>query len=102
MWPGRGDFVALVAYVLGFEWAEALLLGAIVSSTDAAAVFSVLRRSEGSVSGGVSAHTLEVESGINDPHGRHSHRDVHRAVDCAAGRAPDGAAAASRGGWSFP
>lgn len=50
-------------YLLGFDWQLALLLGAIVSSTDAAAVFSVLRvlslprRLAG---------LLEAESGFND------------------------------------
>ena len=33
---------AVAAHVFGFAWNKALLLGAIVSSTDAAAVFSVL------------------------------------------------------------
>ncbi len=31
-------------YLVGLEWRQALIIGAVVSSTDAAAVFSVLRR----------------------------------------------------------
>jgi len=30
-------------YVLHFEWLESLLIGAVLSSTDAASVFSILR-----------------------------------------------------------
>lgn len=54
---------AAAHFLLGFNWQLALLLGAIVSSTDAAAVFSVLRvlplprRLAG---------LLEAESGFND------------------------------------
>ncbi|MGZ3429302.1 MAG: potassium/proton antiporter [Polyangia bacterium] len=58
--------VALAARLLGFSWTEAFLLGAIVSSTDAAAVFSVLRTSRIELSKRVAA-TLELESGLNDP-----------------------------------
>jgi cell volume regulation protein A len=53
-------------YGLGLDWSTGLLVGAIISSTDAAAVFSVLR----SRSIGVSKEMrslLEFESGSNDP-----------------------------------
>ena len=52
--------------LLGFEWKEALLLGAIVSSTDAAAVFAVLRARNVSLKGRIKP-LLELESGSNDP-----------------------------------
>ena len=54
------------ARLLGLEWDVSLLLGAIVSSTDAAAVFSVLGASGTRLAHKVEA-TLEVESGLNDP-----------------------------------
>ncbi|UXY28098.1 potassium/proton antiporter [Streptomyces sp. HUAS TT20] len=50
-------------YLIGLGWRQALIIGAVVSSTDAAAVFSVLRRIPlpARVAG-----TLEAESGFND------------------------------------
>lgn len=52
--------------VLGFSNLEALLLGAIISSTDAAAVFSVLRSKKLGLKGELKP-LLELESGVNDP-----------------------------------
>jgi cell volume regulation protein A len=58
--------VAALGVLLGMEWRGAVLLGAIVSSTDAASVFSVLRGSGIQLKKKVGA-TLELESGLNDP-----------------------------------
>ncbi|MET7453714.1 potassium/proton antiporter [Streptomyces sp. NPDC005574] len=50
-------------YLIDLEWRQALIIGAVVSSTDAAAVFSVLRKIPlpARVTG-----MLEAESGFND------------------------------------
>ncbi|MCW2759201.1 MAG: potassium/proton antiporter, family [Nocardioidaceae bacterium] len=58
-----GIVAVFAHYVIGMSWPIAVLLGAVTSPTDAAAVFSVLRRVPlpGRLLG-----SLEAESGLND------------------------------------
>jgi cell volume regulation protein A len=77
LWPGislatigiliTALIVALVAdHVLDFSTVEGMLLGSILASTDAAAVFLLLSRGNRVLNMRVQA-TLEAESGMNDP-----------------------------------
>lgn len=53
-------------FVLKFDLLESLLIGAVISSTDAASVFSILRSKRLNLKYNT-ASLLEVESGSNDP-----------------------------------
>ena len=65
-WFMLGTYTSFDLGQAGLSWLEALLLGAIVSSTDAAAVFSVFRTSEVQPLPRL-RFLLEFESGSNDP-----------------------------------
>ena len=57
---------AFATMFLGFSWLEGMLLGSVISSTDAAAVFAILRSRNVSLKGRLRP-LLELESGSNDP-----------------------------------
>ncbi|MBE7184703.1 MAG: potassium/proton antiporter [Methylobacterium mesophilicum] len=59
-------FGVAARYLAGFPWPESFLLGAAVASTDAAAVFFLLRAGNINLRERTRA-TLEIESGTNDP-----------------------------------
>ena len=59
-----GDHRRFAHALFDLSWPESFLLGAVVASTDAAAVFATLRRTR--LRRGL-ARTLEAESGGNDP-----------------------------------
>jgi cell volume regulation protein A len=56
----------VVHFLLGFDWIESFLAAAVVSSTDAAAVFLLIHTQGLRLRPRVTA-TLEIESGTNDP-----------------------------------
>ena len=61
-----GLFGVAARYLTGFGWLESFLLGSAVASTDAAAVFFLLRAGNLHLRDRVRS-TLEIESGTNDP-----------------------------------
>lgn len=65
-WLILGSFSTFSVGIHGIPMSEAFLLAAIVSSTDAAAVFSVLRSSQITLKGRLQP-LLELESSSNDP-----------------------------------
>lgn len=56
----------LCHYILSISWIESFLIGALLSSTDAASVFSILRSKQLNLKYNT-ASLLELESGSNDP-----------------------------------
>ncbi|MGI5893694.1 MAG: potassium/proton antiporter [Candidatus Merdivicinus sp.] len=64
---GTAGLVAVFAhFVLRLGWLESLLIGSVLSSTDAASVFNILRSQKFALKDNT-ASLLELESGSNDP-----------------------------------
>ena len=61
-----GIVAVCAVFLLNIDFYQAVLLGAIIASTDAAAVFAILRSTGLNLHGDVPA-LIEVESGSNDP-----------------------------------
>ena len=61
-----GVTAAFGYYVLRLQFYEAILLGAVISSTDAASVFSILRSKNLNLKNNLDS-VLQIESGSNDP-----------------------------------
>lgn len=61
-----GITAVLCIFVLHLSMEESFLIGAVLSSTDAASVFAILRKKKLNLKDGT-ASLLEVESGSNDP-----------------------------------
>lgn len=61
-----GVTTVLCHFMLHFSMTESFLIGAVLSSTDAASVFSILRKKKLNLKDGT-ASILELESGSNDP-----------------------------------
>lgn len=53
-------------FILGWGWVEGMIMGSVISSTDAATVFSILRTRKMGLKNNT-APMLELESGSNDP-----------------------------------
>ena len=53
-------------FALGWSWVEGMIMGSVISSTDAATVFSILRTNKMGLKNNT-APMLELESGSNDP-----------------------------------
>lgn len=61
-----GVTTVLCYFILHLSFSESFLIGSVLSSTDAASVFSILRKKNLNLKDGT-ASILEVESGSNDP-----------------------------------